>query len=451
MLRAIMIFVVTAGACVLMWQSLGHVYGDGSGVLVIEVDGVIDPLTADHVARGIDQAEKDGASLVVIRLDTPGGVLESTRDIVRSILESQTPVAVYVSPAGARAASAGAFVAAAANFAVMTPGSTIGAASPVASDGSDLTGTVGRKISEDTQAFIRSIAQARGRNHEALEDTVTKAASYSAQEALDLGIIDLIAANMPTMLDRLDERTAKTSAGESVVSSAGVEARELSRTFMEYTLGILARPNVVLLLFIIGGLCLVAEAAVPGMFGPGIAGAIALALALVGFMNLPGSWVGVALIALSMGLFYGETTSPGFGVFGAGGIACLIVGSLLLFGNFFSPSDLPSPSFMISPIMIVMTTGLATAAWVMFMRAARSEGGTSSGFQTDEEAFLEGQWGVALSDMQPSGKVWVSNKEWSASTSPGGSIKEGDEVRVVGVYGEVLKVEKLYEDSEMSR
>ncbi len=451
MLRAIAVFVAAAGGCVLMWQSFGGVYGDGSGVLVLDVDGVIEPLTADHLARGIDQAEEDGASLVVIRLDTPGGVLGSTREIVRSILESSTPVAVYVSPAGARAASAGAFVAAAANFAVMAPGSTIGAASPVASDGSDLTGAAGRKISEDTQAFIRSIAQARGRNHDALEDTVSKAAAYSAQEALDLGIIDLIAEDMETMLDRLDGRTAETSAGEAVVSSAGAEVRVLNRTFMEYALGILARPNVVLVLFLIGGLCLVAEAAVPGMFGPGIAGAIALALALVGFLNLPGSWIGVGLIALAMGLFYGETTAPGFGVFGTGGIVCLIVGSLLLFGNFFSPSDLPSPSFMISPVMIVMTTGLATAALIVFVRVARSEGGTSSGFQTDEDAFLEGQWGVALSDMQPSGQVWVSNKEWSASAGPGVSIKEGDEVRVVGVYGEVLKVEKLYEDHELSR
>ena len=450
MRRIITAIFVMIAVSFLAWQLDDSVSADGPSVLVIEIDGNIEPLTADRIGRGIDEARDQGSSLVVIRLDTPGGLLDSTREIVEELLESDIPVAVYVGPAGARAASAGTFVAAAANFAVMAPGTNIGAATPVKADGQDIPKTLARKVSADTSAFIRSIAQARDRNAEALENTVLQATAYSAEEALDLGVIDLIAPDMASMLDQLDGLTTTTSTGQVTVSTDGASVRELDRTFMEYALGVLASPNVVFALFLIGGIALLVEIVIPGLFGPGILGVIALALAFVGFFNLPGSWLGVALIALSMGLFYGETIAPGFGPFGAGGIVCLILGAILLFGDFFSPSDLPEPSFMVSPIMIGVTTALMTATWVFFIRFARTEGGTSSGFQSEEATLLEGQWGVAVSDMQPSGKVWVANEEWSASTDPGGLIKEGEEVRVLGVYGEVLKVEKLYDDPEES-
>ena len=439
------LFVMIA-VTVLAWQSGDSVSADGSSVLVIKVDGNIEPLTADRIARGIDEARDKGASLLVIQLDTPGGLLESTREIVEEILESDIPVAVFVGPAGARAASAGTFIAAAANFAVMAPGTTIGAASPVASDGGDIPPTLSRKISADTSAFIRSIAQARDRNAEALENTVLKSTAYSAEEALDLGVIDLIAPDMNSMLDQLDGRTTTTSTGQLTLSSEGASVRELDRTLLERALKILVSPNVVFALFLVGGIAILVEVLIPGLFGPGILGVIALALAFVGFFNLPGSWLGVSLIALSMGLFYGETTAPGYGPFGAGGIVSLVLGAVFLFGGFFSTSDLPEPSFMVNPIMIAVMTALMTVTWVFFIRLAKSEGGTPSGFQTEEAMLLEGQWGVAVSDIRPSGKVWVANEEWSASTDPGVIIKEGDEIRVVGVYNEVLKVEKLYED-----
>jgi len=450
MRRYITIFAVVASILLLLWQSFGSISAAGPGVLVIKVNGAIEPLTVDHIARGIDDARKNGASLVVIELNTPGGWLDSTRDIVEILLESEIPIAVYVTPAGARAASAGTFIAAAANFAVMAPGTNIGAASPVASDGGEFPETLSRKINEDTRAFIRSIAQVRGRNAGALEDTVLTAKSYSAQEAVDLGVVDFVATDLNDMLAQLEGRETTTPNGQIVISANGGEVRTLDHTVLERTLGFLAGPNVIFVLFLIGGIALLAELVIPGLFGPGIVGVIALALAFVGFANLPGSWVGVALIALSMGLFYGETTAPGFGVFGAGGIVSMILGSVFLFGNFFSPSDLPEPSFMVSPIMIGIMTGLMIATWVLFIRVVNAEGGISRGFQTEAEMLLEGQWGVALSDLQPSGKVWVSNEEWAASTDPGVSIKEGEEVRVVGVYGQVLKVVKLYEDLELS-
>ena len=439
------LFVMTAVA-VFAWQSGDSVSAQSSSVLVIEIDGNIEPLTADRIARGIDEARGKGASLVVIQLDTPGGLLESTREIVEEILGSDTPVAVFVGPAGARAASAGTFIAAAANFAVMAPGTTIGAASPVSSDGGDVPPTLSRKISADTSAFIRSIAQTRDRNTEALENTVLMSTAYSAEEALDLGVIDLIAPDMNSMLDQLDGRTATTSTGQVTLASQGASVSRLDRTFMEHALDILANPNVVFALFLIGGIAILIEVLMPGVVSPGIVGVIALILAFVGFWNLPGSWVGVGLIALAMGLFYAESVVPGYGVLGIGGIVSLVLGAVFLFGNFFSPSDLPEPSFMVNPIMIAVMTATMTVFWYFFIRLARKEGGTSSGFQTEEAMLLEGQWGVAVSELRPAGKVWVANQEWSASTDPGVIIKEGDEIRVVGVYGEVLKVEKLYED-----
>ncbi len=433
-------------ALALAGHTTALVRGSETGVLVIEIEGTIEPLTVDHLARGLDEARQDGSSLVVIRLDTPGGLLESTREIVELMLESHVPIAVYVAPAGARAASAGTFVAAAANFAVMAPGTSIGAASPVASGGADLPDTLSRKVSESTQAFIRSIAQARGRNAEALEATVSKATAYSAQEALANGIADLIAPDMESMLEQLHGRTAETAAGTVVISSSGVPVNRLNRTFLENVLGLLANPNVVLALFLIGGIAILVEISAPGMLGPGILGVVALALAFVGFFNLPGSWGGLLLIALALGLFYAEASAPGFSVFGAGGLVSLILGSMFLFGNQFSPSDLPEPGFMVSPIMIAATAGITALAWVLLIRLAMTEGGTSGGFQTEEELLMEGSWGVALTDLDPAGKVRISDKEWAASADPGASIQAGDEVRVIGVYGQVIKVERRYWD-----
>lgn len=443
--RSIWILAIIVAALALAWQLADSARGSTPSVLVIDIDGQIDPLSVDYISRGLDEARSDAASLVVIRLDTPGGLLQSTREIVELLLESEVPIAVYVAPGGARAASAGTFVMAAANFAVMAPGTTVGAASPVGSGGTDLPPTLSRKVSEGTQAFIRSIAEVRGRNAAALEDTVSKAVAYSAHEAHDIGIVDLIAPDMQAMLDQLHGRTAETAAGRIVVSTAGVTVNRTSRTLVERVVEILANPNVVLALFLIGGLGVLVELSSPGLFAPGIVGTIATTLGFVGFLNLPGSWGGLLLIALALGLFYAESVAPGFSAFGAGGIVALLLGSIFLFGNYFSPSDLPEPSYMVSPVMITITTAIAIVAWVLFIRFVRTEGGTSGGFQTEEELSLEGAWGVATSDIEPSGKVRVASQEWAASTDPGVSIRAGDEVRVQGVYGQVLKVEKLYQ------
>ncbi len=444
--RLIVLTSAIAAIALLAWQSTGAALGAAPRVSVIRIDGTIDSLTAGHIERTLDQAHNDAATLFVIQLDTPGGRLDSTREIVEHMLESEIPIAVYVSPAGARAASAGTFVLAAAHVAVMAPGTSVGAATPVGTGGADLPVTLSRKVSEGTQAFIRSIAQVRNRNASALEATVSKALAYSAQEAVEQDIADLIVPDMNSMLEQLHGRTVETAAGQVVISSVGGDVTRVDRTLIERALDILANPNVVLALFLIGGLAVLVEVSAPGMLAPGIAGAIALALAFVGFFSLPGSWGGLLLIAVALGLFYAEAAAPGFSLFGAGGLVALVLGSVFLFGDTSGPSDFPEPSYMVSPIMIAVAAGLTAVTWVLFIRFVRVEGGTSSGFQTEDESQLEGAWGVALSDLEPSGRVRIASKEWAASTDPGVSIRKGDEVRVTGVYGQVLKVERLLQE-----
>ena len=204
-------------------------------------------------------------------------------------------------------------------------------------------------------------------------------------------------------------------------------------------------PEVVFVLFVTACLALLVEVLFPGLIIPSLAGVVMLALAIVGFLNLPGSWVGVVLIVLAAALFYGETTVPGFGLFGAGGVLCLVLGGIFLFGDFFRPSDLPEPSFMVNPVVIAVMGGIALAIWALFARLALAGGGGTSGFQTAADAALVGRKGVALSDMRPSGRVRVGDKDWVATADPGVSIDRGEDIRVRAVYGRVLRVEKLSE------
>ena len=414
----------------------------GRTVAVIALDGNIDALSTRHLTRGIAKATQDGAELVVITLDTPGGLYRSTRDIAGAILSASVPTAVFVSPAGAQAASAGTFIAASANFAVMASGTTIGAAAPVRPGGEDLPQTLAKKINEDTRAFIRSIAEKRGRNAAALEETVTKARSYSASEAVTLGVVDFVANDVTDLLAKLDGQSAETTAGTVVLQTDGAEVLEVKPTLLNSFLGVLANPNLAFLLFALGAVGLLVEAVSPGLVGPGVIGGLALALALLGFGHLPVNWVAVGLLLLAPVLFYLETMGPGISIFGIGGVVCLGLGGFLLFGGFFSPPDIPEPSFMVSPWLIGALASIAAAAWIVFVRLVRTEGGASSGYISASEAALEGELGVAASDLAPSGKVWVGSQEWTAATDATDVIRAGEEVKVIGVYGDVLKVER---------
>ncbi len=443
--RGLAALALAAAACLFAWQSAVPAAADSPTVLVLEVDSAIEQLTAAHIARGLHTANQDGASLVVIRLDTPGGLVSVTRSIVRQLFDSPVPVAVFVAPAGASASSAGTFIAAAANVAVMAPGTTIGAAEAVGADGSDLPETLARKLSEEGRAFVRSIAQGRGRNAAALERTVTNSSAYSAHEALQLDIIDLVAPDMPAMLEQLHGRETTTADGPAVIATRGADVRMLDDVVPESLLGFVAEPSVVFILFLIGGLALLVELLLPGLIVPGAFGLAAIALGFVGFWNMSGNWVGLLLLALAIGLFYGETTAPGFSLFGAGGIVCLILGGVFLFGDVFGSPELAASVFAVNPIVIAAVSGTALAAWILFIRLVMTEGGSASGFQTAADAQLEGERGVALSPLDPSGSVRVAGREWTATADANAAIEEGALIRVVGVYGQVLKVEKLSE------
>ncbi len=426
------------------WLLLGLVVGDvraaGRHVAVARIDGGVDPISAGYLARAIRDATSDEAELLVLVLDTPGGLLDSTREMVSAIFSAEIPVAVYVSPSGAQAASAGTFITAAANFAVMAPVTNIGAASPVGSGGGDLPETLGRKVSEDTRAFIRSIAERRGRNLRPLEATVTEARSYTASEALDQGIVDLIADDVEDLLAQVHGRTVETAAGAVVLDTEGASLREVKHTFLENFLGVVANPNIAYLLLALGSLAMLAEFLSPGVFGPGIAGAISLGLGFVGLGQLPVNWLAVGLILFSMVLFFIEFQFPGFSVFGIGGMVTFVLGALLLFGGLFTAPEITGDALQVDRWLVAVMGAAVIVFLVGFFYLARS-GGSKTGYVGGLENSLVGQSGMVVSELAPTGTVRVGEDDWTATVDPEDSIPEGRRIQVMGVYsGRVLKV-----------
>ena len=419
-------------------------------VALVSIDGAIDRLSARFLSRGIRQASSSGAQLVVVTLDTPGGFLSSTRDMVVSMLSAEIPVAVYVSPPGARAASAGTFITAAANFAVMAPGTNIGAASPIAAGGADLPETLAKKINEDTRAFIRSIAVARGRNSQALEETVTIARSYSAAEAIELNVVDIIAADLADLLVQLDGRTAQTASGPVVLRTKNADGREIKRTLLEMFLGVLADPNLAFVLLTIGGLGILAEFLTPGFIGPGVVGAIALALAFLGMGQLSVNWIGAGLILFAMVLFFLEAQEAGIGIFGIGGVISFLLGAFLLFGGYFSTPDISEPGSGVSLWLIGGFGGGMGVVLATFLYLLRPTGSSTGDYSRSGQGPAS-QVAVVVSDLDPMGKVRIGEEEWDATTDLQGAIPEGEEVRVLEAYGGVLKVARKEEPVRTKR
>lgn len=418
-------------------------------VHILTADGEVNGVLERYIERGIKHAEQNQALAVVIRIDTPGGSINSMKRIVGHIEAAEVPVITWVGPPGAQAASAGTFITAAANFAVMAPATNIGAASPISSSGEDLPETLARKVNEDTKAFIRGIAEERDRNAEALQDTVTRALAYSASEAVELGVVDLIATDITDLLNQLDGRTAQTAAGPVVLSTAGLPLRQIEKTLLESFLTVIADPNIAFLLLSLGSLALMAEFFSPGVFGPGIVGVLALLLAFVALGQLPVNWAAVALILFSFGLVYFEFQAPGISVFGAGGLITFLVGAFLLFGGFFDSSGIPEPTVEVNRWLIGAMT-LAVAAVLLSIVALMREGGSADGYVTTSDVALVGETGVALTDLAPSGRVRIGDREWTATIEEGERVSQGGDVRVVAVYsGDVLKVSAVPSQSEL--
>ena len=408
----------------------------GRHALVISVDGVINPVKKRFIGRAIDEAQESGAVILIIRLDTPGGLLNSTRDIVELLLGSPVPTAVYVSPSGARAGSAGTFLTAAANFAVMAPGSNIGAATPVSGTGQDLDETLASKVENDAAALIRSIAQERGRNAELLEKTVREAASYSAREAVDGNVVDFIAEDIAGLLAQIDGLTADTSEGQVVMETRGIPSTEFDKSFLESLLEFLADPNVSFLLFTLGGLGIIIELFNPGLLVPVIVGVICLILAFVGVGNLPVNWAGVSLILLAIVLGAAEVAVAGFGILGIASVVSLIIGGLLLFAQFGESS--PTLPYIGVNRWLLVVVSVASGGTVIYL--ARQAVKSRRDRPEDATSAIVGQTGSVTMAMQPRGTVRVANDTWSAVSADGTYIDAGEQVRVVSVNGLVLVV-----------
>ena len=429
-------------------QGLSVASAAGPHVALLEFDDTIQPISARFLARGIDTASDEGAHLLIVQLDTPGGLYSSTKDMVEDILASAIPFVVYVSPSGAHAASAGTFVTAAAHVAAMAPVTTIGSASPVGGGGEDLPETLERKATQDAAAFMREIALARGRNVEALEATVLEAKSYTASEALDGNVIDIVARDVAHLLAQLDGETVLlrpeiddqgVPTGEPVVLQAsGLEVRGISRTPVERFLGFLADPNVAFVLLTLGGLGLFVEFLSPGLLVPGIAGGIALLLAFVAMGNMPVNWAGVGLLALSVVLLFLEMQAPGIGVFGIAGAISFVLGAFLLFGEF-RPPPIETPSFRVNIWLILGVAVSMFATMVFLVRdiAAARRAGTSGATTADT---LIGQTGVVTIALAPRGTVHVAGEDWSAVSDSEETISEGEEVMVLEADGLTLKI-----------
>ena len=403
---------------------------------VVDLEGPIDSVSAGYLGRAIDDAVERGAELIVVLLDTPGGRLDSTRDMVEDIIASEIPVVVYVSPPGAQAASAGTFIAAAAHVAAMSPTTSIGAATPVGPTGEDLPETMESKATQDAAAFIRSIAERRGRNSEALEATVLSAASYSASEALESNVIDLVSESIDELLAELDGRTVELSKGSIVLETEGLELRKIDRSPVERFLGIIADPNIAFLLISLGGLGLIVELWNPGLIVPGTVGVVALGLGFVALGNLPVNWVGAALLALGILLFIVELQAPGLGVFGISGGVCFVVGAFLLFGDT-NPPGIHAPRIEVSIWAIAAASILLASSMVVMAKLALESRRTRHPTQIQT---LLGQTGYTKTALDPHGTVQVASELWSAVSDSGKSIGEGAEVVIVDMDGLTLKV-----------
>ncbi|MDP3062263.1 MAG: nodulation protein NfeD, partial [Chloroflexota bacterium] len=316
-----------------MFAASAHAKDPSPHVMQFRLEGIIDNTAAGYVERALKRAEVEDATLVIMTLDTPGGLDGAMRRIVQALLNSKVPTAVYVSPSGARAASAGVFIVAAANVAAMAPGANLGAAHPVSSGG-ELPPTLSEKATNDASALIRGIASQRNRNAQWLEDAVRRSVAATAQEALELGVIDIVATSQADLLAQINGRTVDAPQGTVVLQTRGLEVRVFQMNWPERLLRVLVNPNLAFVLLALGVLGILVEFVAPGHVVPGVVGALLLLLGFLALGSLPVNWAGVVLLALGIALLVVEAFTPGFGAFGLAGIAAFVVGAFFMFTPF---------------------------------------------------------------------------------------------------------------------
>ena len=415
--------------------------------MVLELDGPIGPAGSDYLERGLAKAAERSAALVVLRLDTPGGLDTSMRAIVRAILASPVPVAAFVAPSGARAASAGTYILYASHVAAMAPGTNLGAATPVQIGGVPVPGGepgndkakkdeatpghpgMAEKAMNDAVAYIRSLAEMRGRNVEWAEEAVRKAASLSAEQALKLNIIDVIVPDVPALLRAVDGRSVTTAAGTVRLATAGADVVAQPADWRTRLLAIITDPNVAALLMLVGVYALIFEFYSPGLVGPGVVGAICILLALYAFHVLPVDYGGVALLLFGIGLMVAEAFIGSFGLLGIGGLIAFVLGSIMLMQD-----DVPGFTVAWEVVgSVALVCGAAFIALSAFVLRARHRP-----IVAGREQML-GIHGPVVDWGSGEGRVRVRGEVWRARSRQ--RLASGQQVRVTGISGLTLEVE----------
>lgn len=460
----------------------GSVSSNSQSATLITISGAIGPATADYLVRGIESAEEAGASLVVVAMDTPGGLDSSMRDMIQAILNSTVPVATFVSPQGARAASAGTYILYASHIAAMAPATNLGAATPVAiggaggapaaptadddtdadaddadsgeTDGSDddaaddaaaddeaadddavmpglpaLTTAMERKSVNDAVAYIRSLAELRGRNADWAEQAVRLAESLSARQALEQNVVDLVANDLADLLQQLDGWTVEMNGNDVTLETTGLLIERFEPDWRTRFLEVISNPTVAYMLMLLGIYGLIFEGYNPGAIVPGVVGAIALLLALFSFQILPVNYAGLALIILGIILMFSEFLVPSFGALGMGGIAAFVFGSVILID-----SDVPGFGVSIPLIVSIATAGALTLLGIVWFAMQSRERPVVSGREE-----MKGEYAEAMEDFDTEGYVWVHGERWTARSD--GPIEKGQRLRVTMIDGLVLRVE----------
>lgn len=405
-------------------------------IITINVETPIHPVSAEYIINSIKKAERMNASLFVIKLDTPGGLDSSMREIIKKILSSKVPVAVWVFPQGGRAASAGFFIIISADIAIMSPGTSVGAAHPVSIPigGEKPDKTMEDKAAQDASAFAKSLAERRGRNTTMAVDAVLKSLSYSESDALKGGLIDLIASNFDEVIEKLDGKKIKRfDQKETVLKLKGEIIEEVKMSFRQRILSEVANPNIALILMMLGLLGLYFELSNPGAILPGVLGAICLLLAFFALQILPVNYVGLLLILLAIGLFVAEIKVQGFGILGIGGIISMIFGSMMLFNS--NVQGFKPDLSVVIPLSIIF--GLLFLFFLYISLKAHTHK-----ISTGSEGLI-GQEGEAITDIAPRGKIFIQGEIWDAHSSM--KIPKGARVKVVKVTGLKLEVELIKE------
>lgn len=411
------------------------IMGQQPVVYVITIDGSINPSTSDFIHKSIEEAQKNNAECLVIRLNTPGGLLKSTRYIVSDILSSPVPVIVYVSPGGSQAASAGVFITLASNIAVMAPGTNIGASHPVSGDGSKMDSTMSEKVTNDAAAFIRSISEKRKRNVKWSEDAVRNSVSITETEALRDSVIDLVANDLNDLLAKVNGREVETTSGKKVLNTNNPKIINYEESWFQKILGIISDPNIAYILMMIGMSGIMLEFYNPGAILPGVVGAICILLGLYGLHTLPINYAGAGLILLAIILFIAEIKVTSYGMLTVSGVIALFLGSMMLI----DPSSPFETAVDISMNVIITTVVIVSGIFILLawlvIRAHKRKAMTG-------ESGMLGEIGEVFIDIvNGKGTVKVMGEIWKAESAE--NLAKGDKVKVVGVKDLTITVARI--------